>query len=412
LKFIDPELSRIKNYNRFWISQVLSFMANQIVMMALGWHLYTLTHSALNLGYLGLVLFLPQVFLVLVVGQVADCYNRRKIILITQCLEAIISLTLCASVVFEIESAHWIFIAAFCIGSVRAFQGPAMQALLPNLVGLELLSKAIALGSASRQFATIAGPALGGLLFLGGTTFVYASSGLFFIIAFTQIFSIRFTQQVQQHAPVTREFLFAGIQFIWQRKVVFGAISLDLFSVLLGGATALLPIYAEQILHVGTLGLGFLRAGPAIGALALAIYLARHPLQKNAGRIMFICVGIFGITTLIFGLSQWFLLSLAALIVMGAADMVSVVIRSTLVQLQTPNEMRGRVGAVNSIFIGASNQLGEFESGVTAELLGVVPAVVVGGIGTLLVVAIWLRLFPELYHWGSTGDKTSNKPAE
>ena len=377
-------------------------MANQIVMMALGWHLYTLTHSALSLGYLGLVLFLPQVFLVLVVGQVADRYNRRKIILITQCLEAIISLTLFVSVLLNITSPHWIFIAALCIGSVRAFQGPALQALLPNLVGLDILPKAIAIGSGSRQFATIAGPALGGLLFLGGTTFVYASSGLFFIIAFTQIFSIRFTEQARQHAPVTWKVLTAGIQFIWRRKVVLGAISLDLFSVLLGGATALLPIYAEKILHVGALGLGFLRAGPAIGALILAIYLARYPLQKNAGRTMFLCVGIFGVTTLIFGLSEWFFVSLLALIIMGAADMVSVVIRSTLVQLQTPNEMRGRVGAVNSIFIGASNQLGEFESGVTAEWLGVVPAVVMGGIGTLLVVGIWLRLFPELYNWGKT----------
>jgi len=380
-------------------------MANQIVMMALGWHLYTLTHSPLSLGYLGLVLFLPQVFLVLIVGQVADRFNRRKIILTTQCLEAIISLALCASVLFNIESAHWIFIAAFCIGSVRAFQGPALQALLPNLVGIELLPKAIALGSASRQFATIAGPALGGLLFLGGTTFVYLSSALFFIIAFTQIFSISFMQQEREHTPVTWKFLTAGVSFIWQRKVVLGAISLDLFSVLLGGATALLPIYAEKILHVGTLGLGFLRAGPAIGALVLAIYLSRYPLQKNAGRTMFICVAIFGITTLIFGLSEWFFLSLVALIVMGAADMVSVVVRSTLVQLQTPNEMRGRVGAVNSIFIGASNQLGEFESGITAEFFGVVPAVVIGGIGTLLIVGIWLRAFPELYNWGKTEAK-------
>lgn len=382
-------------------------MANQIVMMALGWHLYKLTHSALSLGYLGLVLFLPQVLLVLVVGQVADRYNRRKIILITQFLEAVISLTLCASVFLKLASSQWIFIAAFCIGSVRAFQGPALQALLPNLVGLNLLPKAIALGSASRQFATIAGPALGGLLFFGGTAVVYAVSGLFFIIAFSQIFSIKYVQQAQQHSPISKETLLAGIHFIWNRKVVLGAISLDLFSVLLGGATALLPIYAEKILHVGAVGLGFLRAGPAIGALFLAVYLSRYPLQKNAGRVMFICVGIFGVTTLIFGLSEWFFLSLTALIVMGAADMVSVVIRSTLVQLQTPNEMRGRVGAVNSIFIGASNQLGEFESGVTAEWLGVVPAVVLGGIGTLVVAAIWLRLFPELYSWGKV-----EQPAE
>ncbi len=399
---LDPALAQNRDYKRFWFSQILSFMANQIVMMALGWHLYTLTHSALSLGYLGLVLFLPQILLVLVVGQVADRYNRRKIILITQFLEAVISLALCASVIFNIASAQWIFIAAFCVGAVRAFQGPALQALLPNLVGLDLLPKAIALGSASRQFATIAGPALGGLLFIGGTDVVYASSALFFTVAFVQIFSIKFIQKAQQNPPVTWEFLTAGIQFIWNRKVVLGAVSLDLFSVLLGGATALLPIYAEQILHVGAVGLGFLRAGPAVGALVLAIYLARNPLEKNAGRTMFICVAIFGITTIIFGLSEWFFLSLIALIVMGAADMVSVVIRSTLVQLQTPNEMRGRVGAVNSIFIGASNQLGEFESGVTAEWLGVVPAVVVGGLGTLAVAAIWLRLFPELYHWGKT----------
>ena len=378
-------------------------MANQIVMMVLGWHLYKMTHSPLSLGYLGLVLFLPQVFLVLVVGQVADRYNRRKIILVTQSLEASFSFALALSVWFDLQSPHWIFIAAFAIGSVRAFQGPALQALLPNLVGLDLLPKAIALGSASRQFATIAGPALGGLLFMGGTAFVYACSAFFFALAFSQIFSIRFEQQLKQSVPVTWQFLVAGIRFIWQRKVVLGAISLDLFSVLLGGATALLPIYAEQILHVGALGLGFLRAGPAIGALVLALYLARNPLQHNAGRIMFSCVTVFGITTLVFGLSKIFLLSLSALIIMGAADMVSVVIRSSLVQLQTPNEMRGRVGAVNSIFIGASNQLGEFESGVTAEWLGVVPAVVLGGLGTLLTVAIWLRLFPELYQWGKVG---------
>jgi MFS family permease len=336
---------------------------------------------------------------VLIVGQVADRYNRRKIILITQILEASIAIGLATSAFFHIESVTWVFMAAFAIGSVRAFQGPALQALLPNLVGLDLLPKAIALGSASRQFATIAGPALGGILFLGGTDFVYAVSALLFLLAFSNIFSIKFEQQARQNAPVSWEFLVAGIKFIWNRKVILGAISLDLFSVLLGGATALLPIYAENILHVGTWGLGFLRAGPAVGALVLALYLARNPLQKNTGRIMFIAVAIFGVGTIIFGVSQWFWLSLLVLIIMGAADMVSVVIRSTLVQLQTPNEMRGRVGAVNSIFIGASNQLGEFESGVTAELLGTMPAVVVGGIGTLAIVVLWIKLFPELYKW-------------
>jgi MFS family permease len=336
---------------------------------------------------------------VLVVGQVADRCNRRKIILVTQSLEALISISLGLSVLSGAESSVGIFIAAFAIGSVRAFQGPAMQALLPNLVGADLLPKAIALSSASRQFATIAGPAIGGLLFFGGTAFVYSCSALLFAIAFSQIFSIHLKQEVRHSPPVTWSFLVAGIHFIWQRKVIFGAISLDLFSVLLGGATALLPIYAEQVLHVGTLGLGFLRAGPAVGALALAIYLARFPLQKNAGKIMFICVGIFGVATIIFGLSQWFVVSMLALVIMGAADMVSVVVRSSLVQLQTPNEIRGRVSAVNSIFIGASNQLGEFESGVTAEFFGAVPAVVLGGVGTLFIVATWIKLFPELWRW-------------
>lgn len=374
-------------------------MANQIVMMTLGWHLYTITKSPLSLGYLGLVLFLPQVILVLFVGQVADRYNRRKIILTTQILEATIAAMLAVSIFLGLSSPYWIFTAAFAIGSVRAFQGPALQALLPSLVGLELLPKAIALGSASRQFATIAGPAVGGILFLGGTAFVYSCSAMLFLFAFAQIFSLKNIHQERLNTPVRREFLFAGIKFIWNRKVVFGAISLDFFSVLLGGATALLPIYAEQILHVGTWGLGLLRAGPAVGALVLALYLARFPLEKNAGRPMFSSVAIFGVCTIIFGFSEWFWVSLLALIIMGAADMVSVVIRSSLVQLQTPNEMRGRVGAVNSIFIGASNQLGEFESGVTAEFMGTVPAVVAGGIGTLMIAVIWIKLFPELYKW-------------
>lgn len=401
MKLIAPELSQNRSYTRFWFSQILSFMANQIVMMALGWHLYEITHSAMELGYLGLVLFLPQVLLVLVVGQVADRYNRRYIILITQSLEVVISLSLMSSTLMELASAQGIFIAAFAIGCVRAFQGPAMQAMLPNLVGLEHLPKAIALGSASRQFATIAGPALGGLLFIGGTAIVYCTSAMLFLAAFLQILTINYPQAPAANTPVTWDSLVAGIRFIWQRKVILGAISLDLFSVLLGGATALLPIYADSILHVGTWGLGLLRAGPAIGALVLAIYLARKPLEKNIGKIMFACVTTFGFCTIVFGLSEWFLLSLIALIILGGADMISVVIRSTLVQLQTPNDMRGRVGAVNSIFIGASNQLGEFESGVTAEWFGAVPAVVLGGVGTLAIVVMWIKIFPELYHWNN-----------
>lgn len=399
MNIIPAELSSHPHYKFLWRSQVLSFMANQIVMMVLGWHIYTLTQSPLSLGYLGLVLFFPQVLLVLIVGQVADRYNRRLVILITQVFEALISLGLAASVFFKAESRELIYLAAFLIGSVRAFQGPALQALLPSLVGSELLPKAIALGSASRQFATIAGPAIGGFLFVGGTAFVYVCAAVLFAIAFSQIYSINAHQESSQRPPVTLEFLFAGIQFIWQRKVVLGAISLDLFAVLLGGATALLPIYAAQILHTDTWGLGLLRAAPAVGALLLAIYLSNNPLTQGSGKIMFYCVALFGVCTIIFGVSTIFWISLLALAILGAADMVSVVVRSSLVQLQTPDAMRGRVGAVNSIFIGASNQLGEFESGVTAQWWGVEPAVAIGGIGTLLIVIIWIKLFPELYRW-------------
>lgn len=374
-------------------------MANQIVMMVLGWHIYTLTQSPLSLGYLGLVLFFPQVLLVLVVGQIADRYNRRLVILFTQACEVLISLGLAASVFGKRESLELIYIAAFLIGTVRAFQGPALQALTPGLVGNELLPKAIALGSASRQFATIAGPAIGGFLFIGGTAFVYTCSAALFALAFSQIYSIKAHQENSQRLPITLPFLFAGIQFILQRKVVFGAISLDLFAVLLGGATALLPIYAAQILHADTWGLGLLRAAPAVGALVLAIYLSNNPISQSSGKIMFYCVALFGVCTIIFGISTIFWISLLALVVLGAADMISVVVRSSLVQLQTPDAMRGRVGAVNSIFIGASNQLGEFESGVTAQWWGAEPAVVIGGVGTLLIVALWIKLFPELYRW-------------
>jgi MFS family permease len=236
-------------------------------------------------------------------------------------------------------------------------------------------------------------------LFAGGTAFVYACAAALFVLAFSQIYFIRVHQEQSQRPPVTLEFLFAGIQFIWNRKVVLGAVSLDLFAVLLGGATALLPIYAAQILHTDTWGLGFLRAAPAVGALVLAIYLSNNPLTHGSGKIMFYCVALFGVCTIIFGLSTIFWVSLLCLIILGAADMVSVVVRSSLVQLQTPDAMRGRVGAVNSIFIGASNQLGEFESGITAQWWGVEQAVVLGGIGTLLIVVIWIKLFPELYRW-------------
>lgn len=265
--FMDADLRQIAAYRRFWLSQTLSFMANQILMMAFGWHIYALTHSAVSLGYIGLVLFMPQLLLVLVVGQVADRYNRQRIVLISQSMECLLCLSLAVGSATGLLTSQWIFISAFAVGTVRAFQGPAMQAMLPTLIPLSLLSKAVSLSSASRQFATIAGPALGGILYLGGAETVYGSGALFFLLALMSMFGIKLPADSRVREPVTRQSLLAGIHFIRQRRIILGAISLDLFSVLLGGATALLPIYADTILHTGAFGLGLLRAAPAIGAL-------------------------------------------------------------------------------------------------------------------------------------------------
>lgn len=328
-----------------------------------------------------------------------DRFNRRHIVMLTQGLEALIAALLMIATYWQWQSSTLIYVAAFSIGAVRAFQAPAMQAMIPGLIPLDILPKAIAVSSASRQFATIAGPALGGFLFVVGNSFVYGVAALLFTLALFSMWRIERRQIAAPKQPVTLDTVFAGVRYIWQKPVILGAISLDLFSVFIGSATALFPIFAEQILHTGSWGLGMLRAAPALGALVVAIYIARFPLREKVGRTMFIGVAIFGLTTIVFGLSQWFLLSLAMLAVMGGADMLSVVVRSSLIQLQTPHDMRGRVGAVNSIFIGASNQLGDFESGVVAEVVGAAPAVVIGGIGTLLVAALWIRWFPSLYRW-------------
>jgi len=281
-------------------------------------------------------------------------------------------------------------------GIARAFEAPSNSALLPQLVPPGLFARAISLSSASQQATIIAGPALGGFIYAAGPTASYGTCAVLFLLASLLIATIRIAAPVAAREPVDMQSLFAGFSFIRNQPVVLGAISLDMFAVLLGGATALLPIYAREILHTGPWGLGLLRSAPAIGALAMSIYLARRPLERNAGRAMFIGVAVFGVATIVFALSSSVVLSLCALVLLGAADMISVVIRSALVQLETPDAMRGRVSAVNWLFIGTSNQLGEFESGVTAALLGVVPAALLGGVGTLLVAALWMRLFPAL----------------
>ncbi|MDY0883115.1 MFS transporter [Dongia soli] len=385
------------SFLRFWMSQTASTMAYQMLVVAIGWQVYDLTQSAFMLGMVGLVQFVPQLLLTLIVGHVADQYDRRRIVLLCQWLKTAMAAILAIGSLTGTLTVEIIFICACLIGGARAFELPSMQALLPKLVEPSMLARAMASAAGGREFAIIIGPALGGLIYALGSDIVYMTGAALFLAAGFLVLIIRLPFHTQRREKPTLQSLLGGVNFIRSKKVVLGAISMDLFSVLLGGATALLPIYARDILQTGPWGLGLLRTAPAIGALAMSVYLAKRPLASRVGHVMFAAVAGFGLATIVFGISRWFPLSLLALIVLGAMDMVSVVIRQTLVQLETPDEMRGRVSAVNAIFIGASNQLGEFESGVTAAWFGTVPAVVIGGIGTLLVVVAWMRLFPDLF---------------
>ncbi len=380
----------------FLCGRFLSAMAIQIQNVAVGWLVYDLTHDPLALGLVGLASFAPAIALVLVTGHAADRWDRRGIMVVCYLLTMLTAVGLLACA--WLRAPVWmIYALVLLFGLSRAFASPAGQALLPNLVPPEELGAAIAWGSSVWQTATIIGPAVGGILYglgegivFGVAAACYAAAALFFGL-------VRHRSPVAPAAGKTDwATLLAGLGFIRSRPVIFGAISLDLFAVLLGGATALLPIYARDILQVGPSGLGLLRSAPAVGALAMALYLVWRPLQRRAGVRMFQAVALFGVATIAFGLSKDFLLSLGCLTVLGAADMVSVVIRQTLVQAETPNVMRGRVSAVNAVFIGASNELGEFESGTVAALIGTVPTVVLGGAGTLLVAALWARWFPAL----------------
>jgi len=389
------------SFLRFWAGRVAGTMANQMLMVALGWQMYDLTHSAWNLGLVGLFQFLPALALALVSGHVADRHDRRRIVSLTLALQMGVALVLLLSTHQGWLSRDVILGVSLLLGVARSFQMTAQQALTPLLVPAPILSRAMAFSSSGNQAAIIGGPALGGFLYAAGAGVVYAVCAALFVLGAALVWSARYDHKPAPRTPVTLDTLLAGVRFIRARPVVLGAISLDLFAVLLGGAVALLPIYARDILHVGPQGLGLLRGAPAMGALLMSLVLARWTLTSRAGTILFACVATFGATTIVFGLSPWFWLSMAALFVNGAVDMVSVVVRQTLVQLDTPDEMRGRVSAVNAIFIGASNQLGEFESGATAALFGPVGAVVAGGVGTLVVVVLWMRSFPELRHRSS-----------
>jgi MFS family permease len=393
-----PSLVSSPSFLRFWAGRVAGTMANQMGMLAVAWQMYDLTGSAWNLGLVGLFQFIPALALVLVSGHVADHYDRRHVVSAAMALQLVAALLLWLATREGWISRELILSVSLLLGVARSFQMTAQQALTPLLVPAPILSRAMAFSSSGNQAAIIGGPALGGFLYAAGASVVYAVCALLFVVGAALVWSARYDHRPAPRAPVTMDTLLAGVRFIRAKPVVLGAISLDLFAVLLGGATALLPIYARDILHVGPQGLGLLRGAPAMGALLMSLALARWTIRSRAGAILFSCVAVFGVTTIVFGVSHAFWLSMAALFVNGAVDMVSVVVRQTLVQLDTPDAMRGRVSAVNSIFIGASNQLGEFESGATAALFGPVGAVVLGGAGTLLVVALWMRWFPELRH--------------
>jgi len=381
---------------RFWCGRLASVFAYQMLSVAVGWQVYALSGSALDLGLIGLAQFAPSVALMLVVGHVADRFDRRRIVRTCQWIEGgAIAVIAVATRMGEVTEAM-LFALVFVVGAARAFEFPTVTALLPFTVSAGRLPRAVALSSTAGQVGIVLGPALGGFLYVAGAAAVYATCAALFVVASILIGWLVPVREAEAAAAADSRSVFAGIRFIRGHPALFGAISLDLFAVLLGGATALLPVYARDILHTGPWGLGLLRSAPAVGALATALWLARHPIQRHAGRRMFIGVAAFGAATIVFGLSRALPLSLAALVVLGAADMQSVVVRQSLFQLNTPDHMRGRVSAVNAMFIGASNQLGEFESGVTAAWLGTVPAVLVGGLGTLAMVALWIRIFPAL----------------
>lgn len=363
--------------------------------MAIGWQIFALRHSPLDLGLVGLVLFLPQLLLALPAGVLADRADRRSIVIVSSFTEALGLAGFVALVFLRVHSV-WIYLGAVAfIGIAHSIGIPAQRSLLVNIVPKEQFVRAQALTSSIGQLINIGGPALGGALIAIGTPVAFAAAAACYIIAtgactFLGRHKVEYEDEPVLHAALE------GVRFIFRRRVILGAISLDLFAVLFGGATALLPVFATTILHVGPTGFGILRAAPAAGAALVAGYVARHSLSRGAGRLLFLCVSGFGVATIVFGLSRNFALSVAALALSGAFDMVSVVIRNALVQLRTPNEMRGRVGAVENVFIGASNELGAFESGGVAALIGTQASVVLGGVATLAVIALWSVLFPEL----------------
>ena len=411
-------LLRQPGFAGYWASRIVAITAGQMLLVALGWQVYDLTGSAWDLGLVGLAQFLPGLLLALPAGHIVDKYPRRAVLALAMVVQAGVALALAIASQHHALSRDGVLLLSLLLGAARAFQMPASGALLPQLLPPALLPRALALSSSAMQGAIVAGPALGGMVYAAGSTCsgmayaagstssgvvyaagpaaVYSLAAAGYALALGGLVGLRPRPFVRSKEPASWSTVLAGLHFIWARPVLLGAVLLDLFAVLLGGATALLPIFARDILHTGPDGLGLLRAAPAFGALAMSLLLARWPIQRRSGTWLLGSVALFGLTMVVFGLSTTFWLSLLALGLSGMADMVSVTVRHSLLQLETPDAMRGRVGAVNSVFIGASNELGEFESGATAAWWGPVASVVAGGVGTMLVVALWLRLFTPL----------------
>jgi MFS family permease len=404
----DPRLAgrvafTYPNFVAYTLARFFIVLALEMQSVAVAWQVYEITKRPIDLGYVGLAQFAPPFLLFLFAGHAADLFDRRKLLMWCYAGYGVCSALLLAISWHAPRSVHSIYVVLVLVGVFRSFSFPVSRAILPHLVPEEHFSNAVAWNASTFQISTIAGPAVGGIAYalFRGPDAVYVIAVAVSVLAVLLTLRIHLLpawpeKEVAPKEPISLRTVFAGFHFIWEKKLILGSISLDMFAVLLGGAVALLPIYAREILHTGPWGLGLLRSAPGIGAALMAIVVAHRPIHRRAGLTMLFAVAAFGIFTIVFGLSHSLILSLIALFFTGAADMVSVIIRATLVQVATPDEMRGRVSAVDMLFIGVSNELGEFESGLTAQWLGTVPAVVLGGVGTLVVIAAWAWLFPEL----------------
>jgi MFS family permease len=380
----------------FWLARVSTTIGYQMMALVIGWQLYQLTNSAFDLGLIGLIQFVPAVILTLLIGHAADRYDRRLIIRVAQAVYALSAALITTALVIHAVTPGLLFGIVFLIGCARAFEVPTGSALVPALVPAPLVTRAVGGWTSANQVAIISGPALGGLLYAVSPVAVAGLCVLFFCASIALVSFIVAKAPPAEREPPSFASVLAGFKFIGLKRRLLGVITLDLFVVLFGGVTALLPIFARDILAAGPIGLGLLRSAPAAGALITAVLLSRFPVERHIGPKMFAVVAIYGVTTIVFGLSTWLPLSMMALALLGAADSLSIVIRFSLVQIETPDDKRGRVSAVNYLFVGSSNTLGEFESGAVAAWLGAVPSVLIGGLGSLLIAAIWMLIFPDL----------------